>query len=289
MTSRVLGQTGAKVFPIGLGAMPLSVDGRPEEEQAIKVIHAAIDAGMNFIDTADVYCLNDTDIGHNERIIQKALKGISNSENVLVATKGGCIRPGGRWEVDGRPRHLREACERSLQCLQVEIIFLYQLHAVDGRVPIEDSVGELRRLQEEGKIQHIGLSNVGETEIKRALRVARIESVQNRCNPFEAADYKTKLVEWCSTQEISYLPHSPVGGHFRHVQASKHSLLNDLAGRHRTSPYCVMLAWHLTKGSNVFPIPGASKVVSAVDSAKAVSVVLSASECAEIDSLSESR
>src|SRR5690606_23709592 len=134
---------------IGLGGMPLSIQGRPDEAQAIAVIHAALDAGITFIDTADAYCLDDGEIGHNERLIAKALAAWP-SARVVVATKGGLERPGGRWETNGRPEHLRAACERSLAALGVEQIELYQLHAPDSAVPFAESVGALADLRREG-------------------------------------------------------------------------------------------------------------------------------------------
>src|SRR5438034_106030 len=124
--------------------MMISIQGRPPEEQGIRAIHAALDAGVTLIDTADVYCLDDKDIGHNERLIARALgNGQRSGDRPIVATKGGVRRPGGRWETDGRPEHLREACERSLKALGVEQIDLYQLHAPDSRVPLVESVGAL--------------------------------------------------------------------------------------------------------------------------------------------------
>ncbi|MGB5064237.1 MAG: aldo/keto reductase [Candidatus Competibacter sp.] len=127
---RELGHTGLSVKAIGLGAMPLSIDGRPSEAQALAVIEAFVAGGGDFIDTANVYCLDDDDIGHNERLIQQALRGIGATEQVIVATKGELRRPGGAWVVDGNPDWLRLSCERSLRALQTDCITLYQLHTV---------------------------------------------------------------------------------------------------------------------------------------------------------------
>jgi aryl-alcohol dehydrogenase-like predicted oxidoreductase len=138
--------------------MHLSIAGRPAEAQGIRVIHAALDAGVTLIDTADVYCLNQHDIGHNERLIAEALASwAGRRDTVIVATKGGLLRPDGRWENDARPEQLRAACDRSLLALGTDRIDLYQLHAPDPHVPFADSVGELSRLRERGKIRGVGL------------------------------------------------------------------------------------------------------------------------------------
>src|SRR5215472_9042190 len=181
MQTRPLGAQGPRVSAIGIGCMYMSIDGRPSEADAMRALHAAFDAGVTFLDTADVYCLSDDDLGHNERLIRKALEG--RTEKVVVATKGGLRRPRGAWTRDASPAHLREACEKSLHALGVSSIEVYQLHAPDRRVPFADSVGTLARLREEGKVAHVGLSNVNVPEIESARRIVPIVSVQNRWNP----------------------------------------------------------------------------------------------------------
>ena len=156
---RAIGRTGIDVHPIGYGAWPLSNVNRPSEEQALEVIARAVEAGVDLIDTADAYCLDEHDFGHNERLIRKALDAIGDTGEVTVATKVGSLRPGGAWTRCGRPEHIKSACEASLKRLGVETITLYQLHAPDENVPIEDSVGAMRDLQEAGKVAHLGMSN----------------------------------------------------------------------------------------------------------------------------------
>src|SRR5919202_6067344 len=156
----------ASVFPIGLGAMPMSLRGRPEEERSIRTIHAALDAGVNLIDTADAYALDEHDVGHNERLIAKALRG--RRDGVIVATKGGHTRRGDAWEVDGSPAHLRAACEASLKALETDRIDLYQYHRPDPDVPYAESVGTLKELQNEGKVRWIGISNADTDQIEEA-------------------------------------------------------------------------------------------------------------------------
>ena len=158
--SRELFRGGPRVFPLGLGGMPLSITGRPSEEQAVRTIHAALDAGMDLIDTADVYCLDDADMGHNERLIARALRQWKGGRNVLVATKGGLRRPKGEWTRDASHQRMRSACEASLKALGVGTIDLYQLHAPDEKVRFEDTLGALADLRKAGKVRLVGLSNV---------------------------------------------------------------------------------------------------------------------------------
>lgn len=285
MNRREIGCTGIEVQAIGLGAMPLSIEGRPPEKQACAVIRAFLDCGGDFIDTANVYCLDDGDLGHNERLISVALRGAGRRSGVTVATKGGLRRPGGAWTVDGSPAWLRSSCERSLHDLGVDCIDLYQLHAVDPQVGLAESVGELVRLREDGKLRHIGLSNVTRAEIETALELAPIASVQNRCNPFHKQDLRNGLVDFCAERGIAYLPYSPVGGHHGHVRLPEHLLFQALARKYSASPYQVALAWLLSKGEHVIPIPGASRRESVLSSAAALGLRLGDSDIARIDAL----
>ena len=280
---RTIGNTNLEVNPIGLGAMPLSIEGRPDETQAAKVIEAFVDGGGNFIDTANVYCLDHSDMGHNERLIQRTLKRLGKHEEVVVATKGGLTRPQGRWETDGRPKWLRQSCEQSLLNLDTDMIPFYQLHAVDSNVPFTDSLGELIQLKDEGKIQHIGLSNVDLEQVKTALRSSAIISVQNRCNPFFQHDFHNGLIEFCHDKDVTYIPYSPVGGHHGHLRLPQQPALRRLSEKYGESPYCIVLAWLLNKGSHILPIPGASRVESVEDSARAMFLKLESDDIATID------
>ncbi|MDP9348171.1 MAG: aldo/keto reductase, partial [Gemmatimonadota bacterium] len=180
-----LGRTGWEVSRMGMGAMPLSIRERPEWEEGKRVVQHAVRLGVRFIDTADAYCLHEGEIGHNERLVAEALEEIGARGRVVVATKGGLVRPGGRWERNGRPKHLRAACEQSLRALGVEAIDLYQLHAPDPEVPFEDSVGEISRLWEEGKVRAVGISNVTLEQVHVAQEIVEVTSVQNRYNPWD--------------------------------------------------------------------------------------------------------
>lgn len=286
---RELGTTGIRLTAIGLGAMPLSLAGRPSEEQAFQVIKTFLEHGGNFIDTANVYCLDDSDIGHNERLIAKVLKQLGKKSEVTVATKGGLRRPGGGWVTDGRPEFLRASLEQSLKALDTDCITLYQLHAVDPKVGLDASLDALIDLQKQGKIQYLGLSNVDQSQIERALQKTAIASVQNRCNVLEQRDFSTGLVEFCRKHQITYIPHSPVGGYHGHNRLREHPLLNRLAKKYGASPYAIALAWLLAKGEHILPIPGASKPSSIQDSLKAIELKLAQEDLTLLDGLPDGR
>lgn len=284
MITRPLGPGAPDVSAVGFGGMPLSLSGRPPESRAISVIHAALGAGMTLIDTADVYCLDDHDIGHNERLVAKALAAWSeDAERVIVATKGGMTRPGGRWEYSGHPDHLRAACERSLKALGVERIDLYQFHVPDPDVPFMDSIGALAELQREGKVRWIGLSNVSVSLIEAARALVEVVTVQNRLNPFFREALETGVVNHCSDNGIGFLAYSPVGGGRLNKKLPDHPVVRRIAGRHGISAHAAVLAWVLSRAPNVIVIPGARTVEHAVDSAGAAEIALEDEELEAID------
>jgi aryl-alcohol dehydrogenase-like predicted oxidoreductase len=281
MKERRLGHEGPQVGAVGLGGMYMSITGRPDERQAIRTIHAALDAGITLIDTADVYCFDDRDIGHNERLIAKALAG--RSERVTVATKGGLRRPNGAWARDARPERLVSACEASLKALGVAAIDLYQLHAPDAVVPFADSVGTLARLREQGKVLRVGLSNVSASELAEALRIAPIASVQNRWNPGHRAPERDGVLAACTAASIAFLPYSPFGGASGALRLGEKSGLSAAPAERGMSPHRLVLAWMLAKSPVVIPIPGARREASTRDSAAAAAVSLSAKDVAAIE------
>lgn len=290
METRPLGPGAPAVTCIGYGGMPLSIAGRPAEAQGIRTIHAVLDGGATLIDTADVYCLDDDDIGHNERIIAKALASWSgNRDNVIVATKGGLTRPRGSWQRDASPKHLRAACDKSLQALGVDAIDLYQLHAPDPGVPFADSVGTLAELKTAGKIRRVGLSNVSVEEIEEANAIVSITSVQNRLNPFFREDIADGVVRYCGEAGIGYLAYSPVGGGRLNLKLPGHPALQPIAKRHGASAHAVVIAWVLAQGRTVIPIPGARTPEHALDSLAAAKLRLEPQELAAITSATFSR
>ena len=284
MRERPLGPGAPAVSVVGFGGMPLSLDSRPSESQGIEVLHSALDSGMTLIDTADVYCIDDDDIGHNERLIAKALGSWSGDrDSIVVATKGGLTRPGGAWERNGRPDHLRAACERSLKALGVERIDLYQFHAPDPAVPFEESVGAIAELQREGKVRWVGLSNVSVAEVEMARGMVDVITVQHRLSPFFREALDTGVVKYCDDNGIGFLAYSPVGGGRLNKKLPDHPVVGPIADAHGVSSHAVVLAWVLARGPNVIIIPGARTVEHALDSVGAADLDLSEDELGAID------
>jgi aryl-alcohol dehydrogenase-like predicted oxidoreductase len=263
---------GTEVLPIGLGAMPMALSGRPPEEQSMRTIHAALDAGVNLIDTADAYGRDESEVGHNERLIAKALQG--RYDEVIVATKAGHTRPGGAWELDGRPEHIRAACEASLKALGTDRIDLYQYHRPDPTVPYAETVGAFKELQDEGKVRWIGLSNCNLEQLEAALGVAEIVSVQNQLSLAFTSPLAKGEVDACTQRGIAFLPWSPLGGIGNADGTGEVGPARAAADEHGVSPQQVALAWLLSLGPTVIPIPGASRPESIVDSARAAELEL---------------
>jgi aryl-alcohol dehydrogenase-like predicted oxidoreductase len=268
----------AEVFPIGLGGMPMSLSSRPPEEQSIRTIHAALDAGVNLIDTADAYSADDKDFGHNERLIAKALK--DRRDGIIIATKGGHTRTAdGGWELDGRPEYLKRACEASLQALETDRIDLYQYHRPDPDVPYAESVGALKELQDEGKIRWIGISNANTEQIEETRSIVELVSVQNQLSLEYGGPIGKGEVELCEEHGIAFLPWSPFGGISKAGDApGAHDPVREAADAHGVSPQQVVLAWLLALSPVMIPIPGASRPESITDSARAVELELSHEE-----------
>jgi aryl-alcohol dehydrogenase-like predicted oxidoreductase len=278
-----LGPSAPAVSVIGYGGMHLSLTDRPAESEGIRVIHAALDAGMTLVDTADAYCLDAAEIGHNERLIARALREWSGPrEQVIVATKGGIVRTDGRWDRDGRPAHLRAACDASLKALGVEQISLYQLHAPDPAVPFEESVGALAELRRAGKVRWVGLSNVSVDEIRLAEAILPITSVQNRLNPFFREIPHEGVVAYCAARGLGFLAYSPTGGGRLTKKLPSHPLLREIGRRLGATPHAVCLAWVLAQGSTVIAIPSARRVEHAVDSSRAAALQLRPADVAAI-------
>lgn len=285
MRNRTIG--GITVSTIGLGGMPMSIEGRPGEDRSIATIHAALDAGVTLIDTADAYSMRAGETGHNERLIAKALASYSgDTTDVLVATKGGHVRPGdGSWQIDGSPAHIRDAAEASLKALGVDAIGLYQFHRPDQKVPYAESIGALKDLLDEGKIRLAGISNATVEQIDIARQVlgeANLASVQNQFSPaFRSSEDELR---YCAGLGIAFLPWSPLGGIARADQlGSRHAAFQQVADAHGVSPQQITLAWMLAKAPVVIPIPGASRPQSITDSARAADLALTPAEFSTLD------
>ena len=281
MPTRRLG--GLQVSAIGLGEMPMSLAGRPDEAQSIRTIHAALDAGVTLIDTADAYCIDETEVGHGERLVAKALAAWpGDRDRVVVATKGGHTREGGEWNLDGRPEHLRQACEASLRALGVEAIGLYQFHRPDPKVPFAESVGTMAELKDAGKVRLVGLSNVSVDQIRQARQLVQVASVQNEFSPrFRRSEGE---LAFCAAEGIAFLPWSPLGGIGRGRElGGRHRAFGEVAEAHGVSAQQVALAWELAKAPVVIPIPGSSRPETILDSVAAASLRLSTDELARLD------
>jgi aryl-alcohol dehydrogenase-like predicted oxidoreductase len=272
---------GRAIYPIGFGAMNLSIPGRPERDQAIRTIHAALDAGMELVDTADCYALGAADVGHNERLVSEALATWPGARPI-VATKGGVVRPNDGWAHDGRPAHLRAACEASLAALGVDAIDLYQLHRVDENTPLEDSVGELARLRQEGKVRAVGLSNATVDELERARAIVPIASVQNEASPYVPTGLTDGVLAYCEAHAIAFLAYAPVGG-WRAGETAHLPALREVADALAATPFEVALAWLLHRSRALIPIPGASRPENARSSARAATLALGDTEARLLD------
>jgi aryl-alcohol dehydrogenase-like predicted oxidoreductase len=274
------------VSAIGLGEMPLSIEGRPDRRQAVATIHASLDAGVTIIDTADAYSLSVQEHGHGEELVAEALAAYRGpTDEVLVATKGGHRRPGdGSWTVHGDPAYIKEACEESLKRLGVDAIGLYQYHRPDPKVPWAESVGALADLLDEGKILMAGVSNATVAQIDEAQRVlgGRLVSVQNQFSPrFRSSGGE---LAHCDKLGIVFIPWSPLGGIGRADDIEHtHPAFAAVAKEVGASPQQVTLAWMLAKGSRVIPIPGSSRPETAVSSAAAAAIELTPDQVARLD------
>lgn len=269
-----LGRTGRRVSRVGMGALPLSFDGRPDRATALSVVWTALDAGITLFDTADSYCLHAGEMGHNERLLREALDARGVGAEVVVATKAGVARNGRRMEIDARPWYLRRACEASLRALRVESIDLFQLHASDSRVPFAESVGALVDLRAEGKVQAVGLSNVSHSQVEEAMALVEVTSVQNHFNPWDRSHARSGLVELCAREGITFLPHTPLGGARRVALLRGSPALVELGRKHGATPLELVLAWMMNRWPAMVPIPGASRPASVESSARAAGLRL---------------
>jgi aryl-alcohol dehydrogenase-like predicted oxidoreductase len=275
-----------EVGAVGLGAMPLSSkEDRPSPDEAVAVVHAALDAGVTLIDTADAYAHTEAEFGHNESIVARALASWGGDTSaVLVATKGGHTRRGADWELDGTAAYLRRACEASLRRLGVDAIGLYQFHRPDPATPWEESMGALRQLADDGLIRMAGISNadVGQIDAARAIVGDALVSVQNEFSP----SFRSSAGELahCARHGLAFLPWSPFGG----ISAAKSldataAEFAAVAEELGVSVYRVTVAWHLAQADVVLPIPGASRPESIVDSAAGADLQLTPDQLARLD------
>ena len=260
-----------EVNRLGFGAMRITGEGvwgwPPDRENALKVLKRAVELGVNLIDTADAYGPETSEL-----LIAEAL--YPYPKGLVIATKGGLTRPGpGQWVPNGKPDYLKACVDKSLKRLRLERIDLYQLHRIDSKVPMEDSLGALKEMQAAGKIRHVGLSEVSPQEIDRARKVLPIVSVQNRYN---IEDRKwDKTVDYCAKENLGFLPWFPVGGG-RGLGSG--SALESVAKAHNATVYQVALAWLLQRSPVMLPIPGTSNLAHLEQNVAAAKLKLTTDE-----------
>jgi pyridoxine 4-dehydrogenase len=257
---------------LGFGAMRITGEGiwgpPPDRDEAKRVLRRALEVGITFIDTADSY---GPDV--SEEIIAEAL--YPYPDELVIATKGGLVRGGpGQWSQDGRPEHLRAACEGSLRRLRLDQIPLYQMHRPDPKVPYEESIGTLVTMKEEGKIRHIGVSNVTEHELRRAMAVTPVVSVQNRYNATDRSS--ESMVDLCEQEDLVFLPWAPIQDH-ESIPA-----ITEAASHHDVTPHQLVLAWLLARSPNILPIPGTGTVPHLDANVAAAAIHLTQDEVAAI-------
>src|SRR6058998_1996881 len=262
---------------LGFGAMRITGEGiwgwPPDRENALKVLRRAVELGVNLIDTADAYGPETSEL-----LIAEALHPYP--KGLVIATKGGLTRPGpGRWVPNGRAEHLKQAVEASLKRLRLERIDLYQLHTIDPKVPMEESLGALKKMQEAGKIRHIGLSEVSPAEIDRARKVLPIVNVQNQYNIGNRRWEKT--LTYCEKERLGFMPWSPIGGN----RGLKDNALEVAAKDYHASVVQLALAWLLHRSPVILPIPGTSSVAHLEENMAAAKLQLTAEDWKRVDAI----
>ncbi len=264
--------------------MRLSTEAARDEPRAIAVLHTAFDAGIRFFDTADAYCLDETDIGHNERLIAEALASWTGDRSLVrIGTKGGLTRPKGAWVADGRARHLRTACEASLRALGVDRIQLYQLHAPDPRTPFATSVRALDSLKRDGLVDAIGLCNVNVAQIEEARRITEIASVQVELSVCQTDSLTGGVLDYCMANGIQLIAYRPVCGPQRRRKILADPVLADLAVQHGATPFEIALAWVRDLSTLVLPIPGPTRVETVRSIARASRIALTDQDRLRLD------
>jgi aryl-alcohol dehydrogenase-like predicted oxidoreductase/histidinol phosphatase-like enzyme/predicted kinase len=269
-----------------LGCMRLSTGRDRDEARAVAVLHAALDAGVTLLDTANAYCWTDEDRGHNERLIARALSSWSGDRStIVVATKGGMTRPGGRWVPDGRAKHLAAAAEDSCRALGVDRIDLYQLHAPDPRVPLATSVRALADLQRDGVISRIGLCNVMVGQIEEARRIVEIDAIQVEASLWHDQHFLSGVIRYCVANRLRVLAYRPLGGSKSRSRTENHPVLREVRGECGVTPFDVALAWLAGLSDNIVPLPGATAIETARSIARYRTLRLTAEQTARLDEL----
>lgn len=271
---------------LGLGCMRLSTERGRDEAGAVEVLQAAFDAGITLLDTADAYAWDDSERGHNERLIARALATWTGDRSLIqIATKGGFRRPDGRWEPDGRAKHLIDACRQSCTALGVERIDLYQLHVPDPRTPLATSVRALAALKRDGLIQQIGLCNVTVGQIEQARRLTDIDAIQIELSIWNDHHFLSGVASYCVAHGIRVLAYRPLGGPARRAKTRADPTLATVGRRHDASPFEIALAWLMDLSDLITPLAGATRPETVRSIARASSVRLTDQDRDELDRL----
>jgi aryl-alcohol dehydrogenase-like predicted oxidoreductase len=281
-----LGRTDLEVSVIGIGGMPMSLSGRPDEATSVAAIHRALELGVTFIDTADAYCIDEGDKHHNETLIARALASFpGDTSKVVVATKGGLMRHEGRWPRNGDPAHLRKTIRESHAALGGERpLDLWQLHAPDPDFAIEESLAAAREAVADGLVRYVGVSNFDVSQIEQARAVIDIVSVQNQHNPWHRKPEEDGVLAYCEREGLTFLPWSPFGGRQRAAKLGDSApVLLELAEELEATPHQVMLAWLRALSPCILPIPGISKAASAEGCAAAAALTLNDAQRGRLD------
>lgn len=272
--------------PLALGCMRLSTEKDRDETTAIATLHAALDAGVTLLDTADAYCWDDEERGHNERLIARALSGWQGDRStVVVATKGGMTRPDGRWVPDGRAKHLAAACDESCRALGVPRLDLYQLHVPDPRVPLATSVRALASLKRAGLVKSIGLCNVTVGQIEEARRIADLDSIQVELSLWRDEHFLSGVARYCVANRLQLLAYRPLGGKKARSRVATSPALTAIAEQHNATPFEVALAWLAGLSEFIVPLPGATRVETAGSIGAYHALRLTADDIARLDEL----
>ena len=272
--------------PLALGCMRLSTEPDRDEPAAIAVLHAALDAGVTLLDTADAYCWTDDERGHNERLIARALSSWhGDRSSIAVATKGGLTRPGGRWAPNGRAKHLAAAAEASCRALGVERIDLYQLHAPDPRVPLATSVRALADLKRRRLVERIGLCNVTVSQIEEARRIVEIDAIQVEASLWQDREFLSGVIRYCVDHRLRLMAYRPLGGTKARSRITKDPVLGAIAAEGDATSFEVALAWLAGLSELIVPLPGATRIDTVRSIARHRTLRLTDEQRARLDEL----
>ncbi len=264
--------------------MRLSTERDRDDDRSVAVLHAAFDAGVDFVDTSDAYCWDANETGHNERLIARALSTWNGDRTrITIATKGGLTRPNGSWIPDGRAKHLAAACEASLRALNLDRIALYQLHAPDPRTPLTTSVRALEGLRRDGLVETLGLCNVNVAQIEDARTAGEIAAIQVELSPWKDDNVLNGVLEYCAAHQLRLFAFRPLGGAKGHRRLANDALLSEIGARHDATPHEIALSWLAGLSPVIVVVPGVTRVETARSVARAHRVVLSADERARLD------